>query len=159
MAGITKQTAADLYKWDYKLQDKEGRIWDINSIIGNTHFYIWHKDESQTCFLDQIGTKFKIMCRKLDLNKKIFPSLIPIVELAKIAYPEHTWFLKNNNATAKPDYSIVNYNFQYNAITNCFSLHGKVKLTVRNQEALFAWLDKHHFLRGVEEECLIYINE
>jgi len=82
---ITKKIAGDLYGNGFMLQDKEGRIFKIESVHSN-HFLTDNPFNHLIAF-NQIGTEYHILARPLsDLTKEITHNgltFVPIVELAK----------------------------------------------------------------------------
>ena len=167
---ITKKQAAILYAYDYKLQGKNRVIYSI-SCLSLMNKSIWLKLENNgyevIVNLSQIGTDFKILCRPLsDLTKEMPGIGVPIVELAKIALPnpdeesfeKMNWFEYDGQAVLYDTGMESGYQFKFE--NGCFILEGHdYNAYCPNQEALFAWLDTHHFLRGVNEECLTYIKD
>lgn len=169
---ITKKIAATLWANDYKLRDEEGKVYTIDC-VANDGITLTRDgiDYYLSADAKQIGTDYKILCRPLDLTKEIKGIGVPIVELAKIIWPD----MLAKDVSSKRNEVITNFqsglykeslyktlgydngSFIFNVLDKEFKILGH--FTVPNQEALFSWLDKHHFLRGVEEDCLIYITE
>ena len=146
MARITKQTAATLYAYDYKLQDKEGNVYEILSCskYGFGIKNIKHRKVFSICYFNQLGTDYKILCRPLDLTKEIKGIGVPIVELNKL-YSESGEYTIKVTSDGKDGGWFIEDN------TGASMVYPSVMINV------FAWLDKNRFLRGVSEDCLIYI--
>lgn len=89
MTGITKLEASILWGNGFKLQDKEGKQWDITRVspdwIDISRFEGGLYE--QVIFPDQIGTDYFIICHSLDkLTQPIMhegKEITPIVELGK----------------------------------------------------------------------------
>lgn len=83
---------------------------------------------------------FNPILRPMNLTKSIVvdgKEIIPIVELAKIAFPELQWFLFAGNCRAKTEDSLVSVDFGYNKEAFAFWCHRVRMITVKNQLALF----------------------
>jgi len=169
---ITKQQAATLYAYDYKLQDKEGKKWGIVGVLeGIILLYGSKVNDDKYISFDQIGTDYKILCRPFsDLTKEIKGIGVPIVELAKINRGENIeindygmsidgsfYYCEIKNSNKLRNIIFDEYGDFHHTLVNYIEprFNGTQKIT--EQEALFNWLDAHHFLRGVEPENLIYI--
>jgi len=150
---INKQIAADLYKWDYKLVDKDGTIYPITGVYGDSlgginitafdNIRLSHFDLD----IELIGTNYFILCRPLsDLTKdipgfgktteKIIEMLgYPNTELGELCLPD---FIKSLSDM----YFVKDF-------TDVLRFNDVLKIN--------DWLDANHFLRGVDEKLIKYI--
>lgn len=92
--GIDKLTASLLFAHSFKLVDKEGNEYEILQPERDAFLlkilYGEHEGESEYADYNQIGKDFFVLCRPLtDLIKEV-NGVVPIVELAKIEYPNLT---------------------------------------------------------------------
>lgn len=93
--------------------------------------------------LPQHGSKRKMILRRLDLTKPILvegKEVIPIVELAKIAFPgeSHEWKLRNNRGLAINYYHLI-FGYKQGGFYTLKSME------IPNQKLLFQWLYKNHY--------------
>jgi hypothetical protein len=77
-----------------------------------------------------------------DLYEPLEDGTVPIVELAKIAFPNHKWELWNNIAITKWR-GLINGKFSYVQSENYFMT--TLDSPVKNQIQLFDYLNEHHF--------------
>jgi len=161
---ITKQIAATLYAYDYKLVDDNLNQYQIIAIEDSTcgDFVLtavtgYMDDEIEVNILQkEIGEYYFILARQMsDLTKNIDGVGVPIVELAKIAFPEQNWGLNKRKTMAEAEYIRDKIEFWYSDILNGFN--NNFKSFTPKQEAVFQWLDTHHFLCGVDESLIKYI--
>lgn len=89
---------------------------------------------------------FTPILRPMDLTKPIIlegKEVIPIVELAKIAFPRHDWFHVNAKNVVTED---KEKGFEFDGKDfDFYNMHDGKILPVYNQLALFQWLFKHKF--------------
>lgn len=156
MAGITKQEAHLLAGNEFKLQDKEGNVYDIICCWNDCFFLEDSENEvHQEPYYSQIGTDYHIICHSLDkLTQPIMhegKEIVPIVELAKIE-----GFFVNNleyDLSYNEDRNIISvsqryFRLSYSKSHNSYGLWADCSCTiVENQPALFAYMDSLHFDR------------
>jgi len=170
---ITKQIAATLYSYDYKLVDKEGLIYPIKGVFtdqfGDCALTLIDiiEDEKFDLVLKYIGTDYFILARQMsDLTKNIEGVGVPIFELLKIATDVCDLNRERiKNIIVAIDSIQIDYRKGFNEI--CFAyifedssfvlLKEDKTMCIHNQESLFQWLDTNHFLRGVDESLIKYI--
>ena len=135
MKGITKQIAATLYGNNYELVDKDGVKWQVSKAMGKcVSAFNAGTSKTKIIFFDRIGTDYFILARRMsDLTKNIEGIGVPIDKLKEIS-TQHHW----NNS--------VGY-----LLKNAHSVRGMFP------EYIAQWLDKNHFLRGVDESLIKYI--
>jgi len=108
---ITKKIAGDLYGNGFMLQDKEGRVFKIDS-VHDTCFTVKDEFHVKAVQFVKIGTDYHILARPLDLTKEIThkgETFVPIVELAKVAFPKIKWKLFNQIASSDElDFYFIN---------------------------------------------------
>jgi len=144
----------------------EGSIWTLAGYAdrdlmiplgeGEIDGYIF-RNRNTYVNIDTNNGGIKPMLRPLDLTKPITVDgieIVPIVELAKIAYPNESDYRLITNI-GKPDdtsEAIINkydgFYFGYNHKTKCFywrTVNGLGNGSAQNANALFQWLYKHHF--------------
>jgi len=87
-----------------------------------------------------------------DLTKNIDGVGVPMIELANI-YMQDDWRLGENGYCVSSEYG-----FEFGYKDECFTVTDfAMEYLPINQEALFQWLDANHFLRGVDESLIKYI--
>jgi len=106
-----------------------------NSIYGNLYFI-------SSADSNYVADGCKLMLRKMDLTKAITideKEVIPIVELAKIAYPMYLgMFIFEDGICLNP----MGTPFEYVEHSKTFVFNGN---SIENQYPLFQWLFKHKF--------------
>ena len=98
--------------------------------------------EFDLCDLEYCLNNSKPILRKLDLTKLITVNgveIIPIVELAKISYPDKIWYFERNNC-----YSECGLYFYFD-YKNFYCMGINNPLSVYNQLQLFKWLYANKF--------------
>lgn len=90
------------------------------------------------------GQDFKLCLLPLSaLTEPMEDGSVPIVELAKIAYPNNDWVLRDNLGTiAESDTGMY---FMYLRDSNSFYIDGNISGCVPNQLQLFEYLYSKHF--------------
>ena len=100
MQTITKQQAATLYGNSYLLQDKQGIKYILKGLIDDMLVVVlvqpngFESPHRSSINIDKIGVDYHVLARPLDLTKPIThkgETFLPIVELAKIAFPFEEW--------------------------------------------------------------------
>jgi len=66
MTGINKQQASVLYGNNYKLQDKEGKTWEISDLISNTRMILRMSNKFIHINYNEIGVEYLILARNLE---------------------------------------------------------------------------------------------
>ena len=94
-----------------------------------------------------------------DLSKPLDDGTIPIIELAKIAFPNHTWELWNKIAVNKNEIGFIENKFSYIQSEDYF-MHTFKEGAVKNISKLYNYLNQHHFdYQGlIDNELAIDIN-
>src|SRR5690242_14961409 len=96
---IDRKQAGNLFIYDYKLIDKSGKMYQIKSVhptmlsIARVNYtsYI-------TILYEDIGSKFFVVARDLsELKEEVYPGIVPLIECAKIAYPNERWVMYENS--------------------------------------------------------------
>lgn len=151
---ITKQDAAILFAYSFKLVDKEGKIYSIDG-VGIDGITIYSEGEEWHCSLDanQIGTDYWILKRPYSqLTKSILvegKEIIPIVELAKV----EGFFIEDNGYRVhiSPIHKLHclgqgKFRFMFDIKSN-FNLYiENTPVVLSNQEQLFHKKYSLHFI-------------
>jgi len=145
---ITKQTAALLYAYGYKLVDANGHKYLVECCLEN-ELSIRKVEPLRAPFLtaiefDQIGKDYFILARPMaDLTKEITidgESFVPIVEIAKLAYPGKTDFeVKTDDGGYLDDGFMTTFFYEDG------NFNSSNKSRFANQSALFKKLSEWHF--------------
>jgi len=168
---ITKQIAAILYAYGYKLVDKEGNEYRVYQLWGSSKITLMQVGyvEHTTINYNEIGTDYFILARPLsDLTKNIEGVGVPILEIGKIfgykdlekqdcdgeiLYGWHEQSLEDGE----------DYTFSWSKSKNTFGVfygcdyeYKEPIYSLLSFEAI-QWLDANHFLRGVDESLIKYI--
>jgi len=159
---IKKQIAATLYGNSYMLQDKGSRILKINAVSDDhiiCEVLISGKLFPVYIDYDKIGTEYHIVARPMNqLNESIThngETFVPIVELAKIAFPLIEWKISNSNY-AKGNNNGYWFEFDDGAFV-CGDNDGRN--TVFYVEKLFDKLREWNFSIGLPEGSWIPVTE
>lgn len=171
---ITRQQACDLFKYDFKLVDKEGKEHSISGV----HDVLMLKNNIWVEF-NQIGIDFFILAHHHSCLTKQINGVIPIVELSKMALMKVFRMLTyedcvmNNVTYQDTDFGIMikfeHHNSYYKFIVEAeekssrygfyFIRDNDIKYYL-NQPVLFDKLHSLGFLpHGIEESNVKYIND
>ena len=129
--------------------------YDLRFLVGDDA-YCWMSD-SPKILVEYTTSWFKPILRPIsDLYKPLEDGTIPIVELAKISFPNAAnWdYCKGDNYSFS---DLDNVRFIYNAEENAFLILGYDSsiMFAKNQIQLFDYLSEHHFdYRGLIEKGL-----
>lgn len=153
MKQLTKQQAFLLGGHGYTLVDKEGVAWTID-MVAPTGFNASYKSRSKAIFFKEIGTDYHIQARPLSaLTQPMEDGTIPIVEMAKIAWP-----LKKFQMSGLRAETDLMFAFGYDAAKKCFWSYDQMEGTDHDTPEQFALFNKYHDLhfppQGVDESLI-----
>lgn len=157
---INRQQACDLFKYDFKLVDKEGNTFSIVRLsegwidIGNNSLIEY------SIGYEEIGKDYHILAHHHSCLTKQLNGVIPIVELAKIAFPENEWFVNLQSREVQ----CIKYEGDWFRVDDSLNFeaggYDEPMYKISTQQALFDKLYSLHFLpHGIEESNVKYIND
>lgn len=147
---ITKQTAATLFSFGFRLVDKEGKKYIIDS-VGKYGFTVHTEAENweYTIMYNQIGTDFWVLKRDFSmLTKSITVEgeiVKPLIELGKLISKEDWFIVKDIDGSVIGVKDSKGLYLQL-AGNNIFALWSKASPVLFNQEQLFQKLYSLHFI-------------
>lgn len=151
---INRQQAGTLYGNGFLLRDKEGRNWQL-TLSADQHFVAKNElNNDKVIFYHKIPSDYKIIARKPDLTLPIIvdgKEIIPIVELAKIAFPKYKWQHDGQCFCEKEE---AVFSFSKNGHFSAFRFG--FEMLIHDQLSLFNWLFAHHYLIGFDESMIVW---
>jgi len=155
---ITKQIAATLYGNNYELVDKEGNKYGIDYPKGYGFMSVGYLKITYIKW-DKIGIDYFILARPLsDLTKNIEGVGVPLRILKTGGTNRNEFSIRKDDFLGNV-YSICDNEEHELRYTDLFGFQRRYRCELRdlNQQPLNEWLDVNHFLRGVDESLIKYI--
>lgn len=138
---IDKSTAFTIAGYDYRLCDKEGKQYRIDSAHG--YFFKVQDDWIvKNIYFGDIGTIYFILAHPMENLTKEINGVVHLVELANISFPESGFTLQQSVRQKLASNGVIDF-WCFNK--SFFSMRYEDNYYVLNQLELFNYLNKNHF--------------